>query len=102
MKSSIKSEFRGNINGIVFSDNESYNYLEEFIFIIEKECKLNIENKQVTELIQTQLYEKTEELYNNDYDNYDDAHSKAMDMLLEDGNFICSILKYSKNVIDIL
>ena len=101
MKSDIINEFVGNINGVVFCDKQSYNYLEEFIIEIEDKYRLNIENKQVTELIQLQLYEETERLFNNDYDDYDDAHSEAMDVLLKDGNFICSILKYSKNVINI-
>ena len=101
MKSNIISKFKGKINEVMFENEQSYYYLEEFIIEIEKKYKLNIENKQVTELIQSQLYEETEKLFNNNYDDYDSAHSNAMDILLDDSNFICSILKYSKNIINI-
>ena len=100
MKCEMISNFKGDINGIKFDDEQSYDYLKEFIENIEYKFNLNVNNKEATEFLNNQLYEETEHLYNA-IDNYEEAHNDAMNNLLNDIDIIIGLLKYSKDKIDI-
>lgn len=100
MKCELKNKFKGSINGIDFDEEQSYNYLKEFIENIEDKFNLNINNKEATEFLQNQLYEETEFLYSRS-DDYDEAHNVAMDSLFKDIDIIKGLLKYSKKKINI-
>ena len=100
MECGIKNKFKGNINGIDFDEEQSYNYLKEFIEKIEDKFNLNINNKTATEFLQNQLYEETEFLYSRG-DDYDEAHNVAMNSLFKDIDIIKGLLKYSKKKINI-
>ena len=100
MKCEMVSNFKGNINGVNFSDEQSYNYLKDFIENIEDKFNLNINNKEATEFLQNQLYEETECLYNIT-DNYEEAHNNAMNNLTDNVDILEKLLKYKKSKINI-
>jgi hypothetical protein len=52
MKCEMKNNFKGIINGVEFDDEQSYDYLKEFIEDIENKFNLNINNKEATEFLQ--------------------------------------------------
>lgn len=102
MKCEMKNSFKGIINGVEFDDEQSYDYLKEFIEDIENKFNLNINNKEATEFLQSQLYEKTEYLYLQcTVEDYEEAHYNAMDNLLDNVDIIQGLLKYSKKKINI-
>jgi hypothetical protein len=100
MKCEMVSNFKGNINGVNFSDEQSYNFLKDFIENIEEKFNLNINNKEATEYLQNQLYEETEYLYNITC-NYEEAHNNAMENLMDNIDIIEDLLKCKKNKINI-
>lgn len=100
MKYEMKSSFKGTINDVEFDDEQSYDYLREFIENIEDKFNLNINNKMATEFLQSQLYEQTEYLYCT-VEDYKEAHYNAMDNLLDNIDIIKGLLKYSKDKINI-
>ncbi len=100
MRCEMVSNFKGNINGVNFSDEQSYDYLREFIENIEDKFNLNINNKMATEFLQSQLYEQTEYLYCT-VEDYEEAHYNAMNNLLDNVDIIKGLLKYSKDKINI-
>jgi hypothetical protein len=100
MKCEMKNSFKGIINGVEFDDEQSYDYLKEFIEDIENKFNLNINNKEATEFLQSQLYEETECIYNT-VDDYEEAHYNAMDSLFKDIDIIKGLLKYAKKKINI-
>lgn len=102
MKCEIKNKFKGEINGIKFDDEQSYNYLKEFIENLEYKYNLNIVDKETTEFLKTQLYEKTEQLYQEEYsDCYEEAHNEAVCYFLGNNELIEILLRFSKDVISI-
>lgn len=100
MKCEMKNSFKGIINGVEFDDEQSYDYLKEFIEDIENKFNLNINNKEAIEFLQNQLYEETECFYNT-IDDYEEAHYNAMDNLFDNIDIIEGLLKYSKEKINI-
>lgn len=100
MKCEMKNSFKWIINGVEFDDEQSYNYLKEFIEDIENKFNLNINNKGATEFLQSQLYEETECFYNT-IEDYEEAHYNAMDNLFDNIDIIQGLLKYSKEKINI-
>lgn len=100
MKCEMVSNFNGNINGVEFDDEQSYNYLREFIENIEDKFNLNINNKEATEFLQNQLYEETEYLYCT-VEDYEEAHNNAMNNLMDNIDIIEGLLKYKKKKINI-
>lgn len=100
MKCEMVSNFKGNINGVNFSDEQSYNLLKDFIENIEEKFNLNINNKEATEFIQNQLYEETEYEYNMTGD-YEEAHNNAMNNLTDNVYILKELLKYKKSKINI-
>lgn len=100
MRYELKSNFKGSINGVEFDDEQSYNYLKEFIEDIESMFNLKINSKTATEFLQNKLYEETECFYNT-IDDYEEAHYNAMDNLLDNVDIIQGLLKYSKKKINI-
>lgn len=59
MKFELKNKFKAEINGVTLYDEQSYDYLRDFIEKLEDEFKLEINNKQATEFLQNELYEET-------------------------------------------
>ena len=99
MKYKIISNFKGVINGVNFSDNQDYDYLKEFIENLEDRFKLEINNKEATEFLKSELYKETKHLYNVQIDNYYEAHCQAMDNLFDDILIIKGLLSYLKEKI---
>lgn len=99
MKSELKSKFKAEINGIIFSDEQDYDYLKEFIEKLEDKFKLEINNKEATEFLKTELYEETEHLYSVQSDDYYEAHCIAMDNLSDNISIIEGLLGYLKEKI---
>lgn len=100
MKCEMKSNFKGIINDVTIGDEQSYDYLKEFIENIENKFNLNINNKEATEFLQNQLYEETEYEYNMT-DDYEEAHNNAMNNLTDNVDILEELLKYKKNKINI-
>lgn len=85
MKYKIITNFRGEINGVIFNDNQDFDYLKDFIEDLEYKYNLSIVDEEITESLKSILYEKTEQLYQEIYkDNYNEAHNEAVSNLLED------------------
>lgn len=100
MKCDIKNNFNGEINGVILYDEQSYDYLRDFIEELEDMFNLEINNKEATEFLRNELYEETESLYNVVTDDYYEAHCKAMDNLSDNISIIKGLLNYrNKKVI---
>ena len=100
MKYDVESSFKGVINGIEFDDEQSFDYLKEFIDNIEYQFNLTVNDKTATEFLQSQLYEETEHLYCSS-DDYEEAHYNAMNNLLDNIDIVKGLLNYSKDKINI-
>lgn len=99
MKFELKNKFKAEINGVTLYDEQSYEYLRDFIEKLEDKFKLEINNKQATEFLQNELYEETEHLYNTQIDDYYEAHCEAMDNLSDSVSIIEGLLGYLKEKI---
>lgn len=91
----VNNRFKGNINGVEFDDEQSYDYLKEFIEDLEDKFNLEINDKTATEFLQNQLYEETECFYNTT-DDYEEAHYNAMDNLFDNIELIKGVMRYEK------
>lgn len=56
MKCEIKNNFNGEINGVILYDEQSYDYLRDFIEELEDMFNLEINNKEATEFLRNELY----------------------------------------------
>lgn len=99
MKFELKNKFKAEINEVTLYDEQSYEYLRDFIEKLEDKFKLEINNKQATEFLQNELYEETEHLYNTQTDDYYEAHCEAMDNLSDSVSIIEGLLGYLKEKI---
>lgn len=94
MKCELINRFKGKINGVMFDDEQDYNYLREFIENLEDMFNLEINNKEATEFLRNELYEETESLYNVVTDDYYEAHCEAVNNLSNNILIITKLLSY--------
>lgn len=93
MKSVIKQNFIGKINGVQFNDQGTYKMVEEFIKDIEYDTKLEIETEKATDFIRTELIEKANKIFDRKMETYEEAVNEAKEKLLENKSFIKDIKK---------
>ena len=93
MKSVIKQNFIGEINGVQFNDQGTYEMVEEFIKDIEYDTKVEIETEKATDFIRTELIEKANKIFDRKMETYEEAVNEAKEELLENKNFIKDIKK---------
>ena len=101
MEYNVINKFNGDVNGVNFCDEQSFEYLKEFIDNLEHKFNLNIVNKKATEFLNSQLYEETESLFNTETDDYEEAHNIAMYNLQSNSEILEALLKYSDNKLEI-
>ena len=94
MKCEIKNNFNGEINGVILYDEQSYDYLREFIENLEGIFNLEINSKEATEFLHYELYEGTENLYNVETEDYYKAHCEAVNNLSNNILIITKLLSY--------
>lgn len=93
MKSVIKQNFIGEINGVQFNDQGTYEMVEEFIKDIEYDTKVEIETEKATDFIRTELIEKANKIFDRKMETYEEAVNEAKEKLLENKSFIKDIKK---------
>lgn len=93
MKSVIKQNFIGEINGVTFNDQGTYEMVEEFIKDIEYDTKVEIETEKATDFIRTELIEKANKIFDRKMETYEEAVNEAKEKLLENKSFIKDIKK---------
>lgn len=93
MKSVIKQNFIGEINGVQFNDQGTYEMVEEFIKDIEYDTKVEIETEKATDFIRTELIEKANKIFDKKMETYEEAVNEAKEKLLENKSFIKDIKK---------
>lgn len=93
MKSVIKQNFIGEINGVQFNDQGTYEMVEEFIKDIEYDNKVEIETEKATDFIRTELIEKANKIFDRKMETYEEAVNEAKEKLLENKSFIKDIKK---------
>ena len=93
MKSVIKQNFIGEINGVQFNDQGTYEMVEEFIKDIEYDTKVEIETEKATDFIRTELIEKANKIFGRKMETYEEAVNEAKEKLLENKSFIKDIKK---------
>ena len=96
MKSVIKQNFIGEINGVQFNDQGTYEMVEEFIKDIEYDTKVEIETEKATDFIRTELIEKANKIFDRKMETYEEAVNEAKEELLENKNFIKDIKKLKR------
>lgn len=94
MKCELINRFKGKINGVMFDDEQDYNYLREFIENLEGIFNLEINSKEATEFLHHELYEGTENLYNVETEDYYKAHCEAVNNLSNNILIITKLLSY--------
>lgn len=94
MKCEIKNNFNGEINGVILYDEQSYDYLREFIENLEGIFNLEINSMEATEFLHHELYEETENLYNVETEDYYKAHCEAVNNLSNNILIITKLLSY--------
>lgn len=94
MKCGLINRFKGKINGVMFDDEQDYNYLREFIENLEGIFNLEINSKEATEFLHHELYEGTENLYNVETEDYYKAHCEAVNNLSNSILIITKLLSY--------
>lgn len=93
MKSVIKQNFIGEINGVQFNDQGTYEMVEDFIKDIEYDTKVEIETEKATDFIRTELIEKANKIFDRKMETYEEAVNEAKEKLLENKSFIKDIKK---------
>lgn len=93
MKSVIKQNFIGEINGVTFNDQVTFEMAEDFIKDIEYAAKVEIETEKATDFIRTELIEKANKIFDRKMETYEEAVNEAKEELLENKNFIKDIKK---------
>lgn len=93
MKSVIKQNFIGEINGVQFNDQGTYEMVEDFIKDIEYATKVEIETEKATDFIRTELIEKANKIFDRKMETYEEAVNEAKEKLLENKSFIEDIKK---------
>lgn len=93
MKSVIKQNFIGEINGVQFNDQGTYEMVEEFIKDIEYDTKVEIETEKATDFIRTELIETANKIFDRKMETYEEAVNEAKEKLLENKSFLKDIKK---------
>lgn len=93
MKSVIKQNFIGEINGIQFNDQGTYEMVEDFIKDIEYATKVEIETEKATDFIRTELIETANKIFDRKMETYEEAVNEAKEKLLENKSFLKDIKK---------
>lgn len=88
MNAEILSGFKGEINGVYIGDEVKYEFLSECIESLEKEYNLEINSKEITEFIGEELYNRTEDLYDEGNYSYEECNNHIREDLLYDLEFI--------------
>lgn len=93
MKSVIKQNFIGEINGVTFNDQETFEMVEDFIKDIEYANNIEIKTEKATDFIKDELIEKANKIFDRKMETYEEAVNEAKEKLLENKNFIKDIKK---------
>lgn len=93
MKSVIKQNFIGEINGVTFNDQVTFEMVEEFIKDIEYARNIEIKTEKATDFIRNELIEKANKIFDRKMETYEEAINEAKEELLENKNFIKDIKK---------
>jgi hypothetical protein len=93
MKSVIKQNFIGEINGVQFNDQGTYEMVEDFIKDIEYATKVEIETEKATDFIRTELIETANKIFDRKMETYEEAVNEAKEKLLENKSFLKDIKK---------
>ena len=99
MNAEILSDFKGEINGVYVRDETKYEFLTECIESLEKEYNLEINSKEITEFIGEELYNKTEDLYDEGNYSYEECNNHIREDLLYDLEFIKNLFNRLPNKI---
>lgn len=93
MKSVIKQNFIGEINGVTFNDQGTFEMVEDFIKDIEYANNIEIKTEKATDFIKDELIEKANKIFDRKMETYEEAVNEATEKLLENKNFIKDIKK---------
>lgn len=101
MNAEILNNFKGEINGVYIGDETKYEFLTECIESLEKEYNLEINNKEITEFIGEELYNRTEDLYDEGNYSYEECNNHIREDLLYDLEFIKNLFNKLSDKIEI-
>ena len=73
---------------VFIGDEIKYEFLSECIESLEKEYNLEISSKEITEFIGEELYNRTEDLYDEGNYSYEECNNHVREDLLYDLEFI--------------
>jgi hypothetical protein len=93
MKSVIKQNFIGEINGVTFNDQGTFEMVEDFVKDIEHANSIEIKTEKATDFIRTELIEKANKIFDRKMETYEEAVNEAKEKLMENKNFIKDIKK---------
>ena len=88
MKSVIKQNFIGEINGVTFNDQGTFEMVEDFVKDIEHANSIEIKTEKATDFIRTELIEKANKIFDRKMETYEEAVNEAKEKLMENKNFI--------------
>lgn len=91
MKSVIKQNFIGEINGVTFNDQGTFEMVEDLIKDIEYANNIEIKTEKATDFIKTELIEKANKIFDRKMETYEEAVNEAKEKLMENKNFIKDI-----------
>lgn len=91
MKSVIKQNFIGEINGVTFNDQGTFEMVEDFIKDIEYANNIEIKTEKATDFIRTELIEKANKIFDRKMETYEEAVNEVKEKLMENKNFIKDI-----------
>lgn len=93
MKSVIKQNFIGEINGVTFNDQGTFEMIEDFIKDVEYANSIEIKTEKATDFIKDELIEKANKIFDRKMETYEEAVNEAKEKLLENKSFIKDIKK---------
>lgn len=93
MKSVIKQNFIGEINGVTFNDQGTFEMVEDFIKDIEYANSIEIKTEKVADFIKDELIEKANKIFDRKMETYEEAVNEAKEKLMDNKNFIEDIKK---------
>lgn len=93
MKSVIKQNFIGEINGVTFNDQGTFEMVEDFIKDIEHTNSIEIKTEKATDFIRNELIEKANKIFDRKMETYEEAVNEAKEKLLENKSFLKDIKK---------
>ena len=93
MKTVIKQNFIGEINGVTFNDQGTFEMVEDFIKDVEYANSFEIKTEKATDFIRTELIEKANKIFDRKMETYEEAVNEAKEELMDNKNFIEDIKK---------